>query len=131
VCIGWAVASQHLLQCRRCWGNPSCGVPSTLLATQIPRPSHLPWATTLIPYLATSFLLRRYFVSDFEREGQWLAGGGLVPLSRAVCCRPCLPKELPQGLQQRLAGHNNVTIAVAIVSIGCHKSTAPGGRFVV
>jgi syndecan 1 len=68
-----------------------------------------------------------YFVSGFEREGQWLAGGGQVPLSRAVCCRPCLPKALPPGLQ-RLGGHDNVTTAVAIVSIGCHKSSAQGAQ---
>ena len=24
-----------------------------------------------------------------------MAGGGLVPLSHAICCRPCLPSELP------------------------------------
>ena len=24
-----------------------------------------------------------------------MAGGGLVPLSKAICCRPCLPSELP------------------------------------
>lgn len=69
----------------------------------------------------------RYFISGFEREGQWLAGGGMVPLSRAICCRPCLPKRLPPQLAA-LNGHDNVTIAVAIVSIGCHKSAAIGAH---
>lgn len=69
--------------------------------------------------------MRRYFISDFEREGQWLAGGGLVPLSRAICCRPCLPKHLPPELSS-LHGNDNVSTAVAIVSIGCHKSAAVG-----
>ena len=49
----------------------------------------------------------------------------MVPLSRAVCCRPCLPSRLPPQLAG-LAGDGNVTTAVAIVSIGCHKSAAQG-----
>lgn len=49
----------------------------------------------------------------------------MVPLSRAICCRPCLPKRLPPQLGG-LHGHDNVTAAVAIVSIGCHKSAAQG-----
>jgi hypothetical protein len=69
--------------------------------------------------------LDRYFISDFERQGQWLAGGGLVPLSRAICCRPCLPKRLPPQMAS-LRSHDNVSTAVAIVSIGCHKSAAIG-----
>eukprot|EP00208_Stichococcus_sp_RCC1054_P005234 CAMPEP_0206139990 /NCGR_PEP_ID=MMETSP1473-20131121/7929_1 /ASSEMBLY_ACC=CAM_ASM_001109 /TAXON_ID=1461547 /ORGANISM="Stichococcus sp, Strain RCC1054" /LENGTH=623 /DNA_ID=CAMNT_0053533959 /DNA_START=71 /DNA_END=1944 /DNA_ORIENTATION=- len=64
-----------------------------------------------------------YFISGFEREGQWLAGGGLVPLSRALCCRPCLPMDLPTVAVD--ADGSNAT-ALAIVSIGCHKSTARG-----
>lgn len=32
-----------------------------------------------------------WFLSSFERQGQWVAGGGYVPLSPAICCRPCLP----------------------------------------
>ena len=56
-----------------------------------------------------------FFVASFERQGQWLAGGGAVPLSRAVCCRPCMPKEkdLPDGMDGAPLG---------VVSIGCHAS---------
>ncbi|GIL81288.1 hypothetical protein Vretimale_1161 [Volvox reticuliferus] len=45
---------------------------------------------------------------------------GLVPLSRAICCRPCLPGELP-----RPARFGNTTAArpVAVVAIGCHPSS--------
>lgn len=49
-----------------------------------------------------------------------MLGGGLVPLTPAQCCRPCLPASLegvrnvPEGAQP-----------AAILSIGCY--TAPGG----
>jgi len=45
-----------------------------------------------------------------------------VPLSRAVCCRPCLPATLPDSGGALPAGAR----AVAVVSIGCHGSSAPG-----
>ena len=51
-----------------------------------------------------------------------LTGGGLVPLSRARCCRPCLPAELPDS-QGQLSPEAN---PVAVVSIGCHKSSGQG-----
>nr|QOL01263.1 putative extracellular protein TR9_068 [Trebouxia lynnae] len=63
-----------------------------------------------------------WFISNFEREGSWLTGGGLVPLSRARCCRPCLPSELPDS-QGQISPDSK---GVAIVSIGCHKSTGSG-----
>lgn len=63
-----------------------------------------------------------FFISGFQHEGQWLAGGGLVPLSRAICCRPCLPNVLPAA--PAVIG-SNVT-ALAVVSIGCHKENASG-----
>lgn len=65
-----------------------------------------------------------WFVSSFEREGSWLAGGGLVPLSRARCCRPCLPTELPDS-QGQLSPDSK---PVAVVSIGCHKSSGQGSN---
>lgn len=57
-----------------------------------------------------------FFVSSFERQGQWVAGGGAVPLSRAMCCRPCLPSSIE--------GEKG---PVAVVSLGCHRSTDPLG----
>ncbi|KAL3155716.1 hypothetical protein ABBQ32_012737 [Trebouxia sp. C0010 RCD-2024] len=51
-----------------------------------------------------------------------LTGGGVVPLSRARCCRPCLPAELPDSPRQLDADPQGV----AIVSIGCHRSTGQG-----
>ena len=51
-----------------------------------------------------------------------LSGGGLVPLSHAICCRPCLPEELPQ-LSVAIAADDR---AVAIMSIGCHASRGAG-----
>lgn len=61
-----------------------------------------------------------FFITSFERQGQWVAGGGSVPLSRAVCCRPCLPTELPDGMADDDA-------PLAVVSMGCHTSTDPLG----
>lgn len=51
-----------------------------------------------------------------------LSGGGLVPLSHAICCRPCLPDELPPQLAQDVGEDNK---PVAVVSTGCHPSTNP------
>lgn len=59
-----------------------------------------------------SCLKQGWFVAGFENEGSWVAGGGVVPLSAALCCRPCLPDKLPDGDQ-----------AVGLVSLGCHRST--------
>ncbi|KAK9824271.1 hypothetical protein WJX72_009086 [[Myrmecia] bisecta] len=64
-----------------------------------------------------------WFISSFEREGSWLSGGGLVPLSHAVCCRPCLPADLPVPSGSTA---NPDDKAVAVVSIGCHSSSGPG-----
>jgi hypothetical protein len=58
-----------------------------------------------------------FFVAAFERRGSWVAGGGAVPLARAICCRPCLPGG-------PLGGDNEPPQApVALVSLGCHAST--------
>lgn len=51
-----------------------------------------------------------------------LSGGGLVPLSHAVCCRPCLPTELPKT-QAPIPPDAS---AVAVMSIGCHASSGNG-----
>ncbi len=69
---------------------------------------------------------RRYFISGFEREGQWLAGGGLVPLSRALCCRPCVPHHLPKYAEDPEDPASANVTALAMISIGCHRSTARG-----
>ena len=50
----------------------------------------------------------------------------MVPLSRARCCRPCLPSQLPDSLGQ-LDPHLDPQ-GVAIVSIGCHRSTGQGSE---
>ncbi|PNH05569.1 E3 ubiquitin-protein ligase, partial [Tetrabaena socialis] len=60
-----------------------------------------------------------WFVSNFEYQGTWMGGGGLVPLSRAICCRACLPGELPRPLHLG----NSTAKPVAVVSIGCHPSS--------
>ena len=54
-----------------------------------------------------------------------LAGGGLVPLSHAVCCRPCLPEALPEDPTGVIPANDS---AVAVVSIGCHASTSVGAH---
>lgn len=64
--------------------------------------------------------LQGWFISSFERQGQWVAGGGYVPLSHAICCRPCLPGELPPDPSGRIPGGAK---PLAIISLGCHSST--------
>lgn len=61
-----------------------------------------------------------WFITSFERQGQWVAGGGFVPLSHAICCRPCLPNELPPDPSGRIPDGEK---PLAIVSLGCHPST--------
>ncbi len=61
-----------------------------------------------------------WFISSFERQGQWVAGGGYVPLSHAICCRPCLPSELPPDPSGRIPGGQ---APLALISLGCHAST--------
>ncbi|KAK9846475.1 hypothetical protein WJX81_004918 [Elliptochloris bilobata] len=63
-----------------------------------------------------------WFISSFEREGSWLSGGGYVPLSHAICCRPCLPQTLPDSGGALPPGAS----AVAVISVGCHGSSAQG-----
>lgn len=60
-----------------------------------------------------------WFVSSFERQVPWVAGGGYVPLSHAICCRPCLPGELPPDPSGRIPGQ----APLAVISLGCHAST--------
>ncbi|KAG2449218.1 hypothetical protein HYH02_005965 [Chlamydomonas schloesseri] len=64
-----------------------------------------------------------WFVSNFEYQGTWMGGGGLVPLSRAICCRPCLPGELPRPPSDMHSLGNGTAKPVAVVSIGCHPSS--------
>lgn len=45
-----------------------------------------------------------------------------MPLSHAICCRPCLPQALPDSGGALPAGAN----AVAVISVGCHGSSAQG-----
>jgi hypothetical protein len=65
-----------------------------------------------------------FFLSSFERQGQWVAGGGYVPLSNAICCRPCLPDELPPDTSGRITPGQK---PLGIISLGCHTSTEPLG----
>lgn len=51
-----------------------------------------------------------------------LSGGGLVPLSHAICCRLCLPDELPPT-EAPIAADDK---PVGIMSMGCHASSGTG-----
>ena len=64
-----------------------------------------------------------FFIASFERQGSWVAGGGAVPLSRAICCRPCLPADLPDDSPI----FDDSDRPLALVSMGCHASTDPLG----
>eukprot|EP00889_Picochlorum_renovo_P007528 jgi/Picre1/34558/NNA_002026.t1 len=67
-----------------------------------------------------------YFVASFEREGQWAMGGEPVPLSKAVCCRPCLPEDKITVEKGQLEWPSD---AVAVVSVGCHPSSNTESAF--
>ncbi|KAK9797097.1 hypothetical protein WJX73_009962 [Symbiochloris irregularis] len=43
-----------------------------------------------------------WFISNFERQGSWEGGMGWVPVSKAICCRPCLPESLPESVSNAL-----------------------------
>ncbi|CAG9463808.1 unnamed protein product [Pedinophyceae sp. YPF-701] len=60
-----------------------------------------------------------WFLTGYKHEGSWLVGGGVVPLSPARCCRPCVDEaDLPSGT---LAAEEAV---VGVTELGCHRSTA-------
>jgi len=60
-----------------------------------------------------------FFIAGFERTGSWVGGAGEVPLSHAICCRPCLPK-LP------VPGAKPGDVPETIVSVNC--APAPGKK---
>ena len=60
-----------------------------------------------------------FFITEFQHVGTWMAGGGIVPLSRAVCCRPCIHDIPPSALSPAPNGEDNTPIAV--ISHGCHE----------
>jgi len=57
-----------------------------------------------------------YFISGFEKEGQWLVGGGLVPLAHATCCRILPPKQFSDPSGQEFSPES-------VVSTGCHLAS--------
>lgn len=82
--------------------------------------THQPAPVRPSPCPSPSTSKQGWFISSFERQGQWVAGGGYVPLSHAICCRPCLPGELPPDPSGRIPGGAK---PLAIISLGCHSST--------
>ena len=58
-----------------------------------------------------------YVIAGFERHGKWVVGGDQVPLSRAICCRPC--RNDGQGQDD----------GDVVVSLGCHASSDPVSSF--
>mmetsp|Transcript_46924 Transcript_46924/g.118766 ORF Transcript_46924/g.118766 Transcript_46924/m.118766 type:complete len:515 (+) Transcript_46924:336-1880(+) len=66
------------------------------------------------------------FIVGFEGRGHWIAGGGIVPLSRALCCKLGVPGNVTSEGQPDIP----LTPAkpVAVVSFGCHLSTSETGK---
>ena len=64
-----------------------------------------------------------FIVTGYERVGRWAAGGGDVPLSRARCCRPCLPEEEGEDDKKDDPPPRH---PLAVLSLDCRPPT-PGG----
>jgi hypothetical protein len=64
-----------------------------------------------------------YFIGSFQRQGQWLIGGEPVPLSNAVCCRPCLPTDGVKYADIQPTKDGVESSYVAVISVGCHPSS--------
>ena len=65
-----------------------------------------------------------FIVTGYERVGRWAAGGGDVPLSRARCCRPCLPDDEDDGDDTTTTSRPRHPLAV--LSLDCRSPTAGG-----
>lgn len=69
-----------------------------------------------------------HFVRGFERSGAWVSGGGGVPLSKAVCCRPCFE----DGGKGR--GNETTWTNATVVSAACnarpHEEDGDQGAYV-
>jgi len=65
------------------------------------------------------------FIVGFEGRGHWIAGGGVVPLSRALCCKLDIPGNVTSEGQPDIP--LTPSKPVAVVSFGCHLSTADTG----
>lgn len=66
-----------------------------------------------------------YFIGSFQRQGQWVIGGEPVPLSSAICCRPCLPSENMDNEDTTSMDQSYL----AAISLGCHSSGDPVSPF--
>jgi hypothetical protein len=71
---------------------------------------------------STAIALRVLCTTDITSPSYvQIAGGGRVPLSKAKCCRLCIPDELTPEQKQALPDDVSVT---GVISVGCHASTA-------
>ena len=74
-----------------------------------------------------------WFIIGFQHQGTWGGdSGGLLPLSRAICCRPCVPSSIDHPIKMKLREthdlsaaqhhHHRKLLEPAAIELGTHSA---------